>query len=347
MFAAALRARSKAFLPRTTVRATHSHVAREIETRGPWVLTQDISPTDVRKLDATLTGHLPDIQLAAAANSGPNIAVPPGYHLLFFNDVSPEVELGPDGYHQAQAPDAASFPLRMWLGGVVEYDHTHAPLATGTVASAIETIARTDHRVTHSDSGAAQERIDVSVDRYLYAHDVSAQDPATTIAGTPWAIKETRSIAYFSPASGSARSSAFDRIIRPRYSASPAYSQPLTPSMVTLFRYSALTFNSHRVHYDPRYCADVEGLPAPLVHGPFSMTLALAWLHSSVLPKINKHAAKEWKIKRYSYRNLLPLFVDQQLTLHAMPLDEKTNSFDVWIENHRGSQCTRGTIQLE
>ncbi|VVT46166.1 uncharacterized protein SAPINGB_P001079 [Magnusiomyces paraingens] len=324
-------------------------ISQEIKTRGPWVMTQDISPTEIRKLDATLGSHIP-IQ----GSSQSSFAVPPGYHLIFFNDISQEAELSPDGYHKSQAPDATLFPARMWLKGSIEFNHSVSPLITTTVASAIEQISKVDYKAKFTDPNDplshCSERIDVSMDRYLYSSSVADLNPHDVISSVPWVIKEKRSLAYFSPppvSTASSREHTFTRIITPRYKTEPTYSHTFTPTNVTLFRYSALTFNSHRIHYDPLYASQVEGLPDCVVHGPFTVSLALAWIYNSVLPQMSKTLGKDLKIKRYSYRSLLPLFVNEKITVHAMPLNDKTNTFDLWMQNHRGSQCTSGTIEIE
>ena len=71
----------------------------------------------------------------------------------------------------------------------------------------------------------------------------------------------------------------------------------IQPSSVLLFRYSALTFNGHRIHYDQPYATNVEGYPGILVHGPLQATLLL-----------NAAAAVQRRHPRFSYRNLAPIF---------------------------------------
>lgn len=112
----------------------------------------------------------------------------------------------------------------------------------------------------------------------------------------------------------------------------------LTPSSVLLFRYSALTFNSHRIHYDPLYCQQVEGFPDTVVHGPLSLSLIMNWIASSVIPD-------NVQIKRFAYKNLLPMFANQELTLCASVAPGKP--ITAWIENQRGSLTMSGSIELE
>ncbi|MBZ0260757.1 MAG: hypothetical protein K8F90_09170 [Hyphomicrobiales bacterium] len=73
----------------------------------------------------------------------------------------------------------------------------------------------------------------------------------------------------------------------------------LTP--VDLFRYSAVTFNSHRIHYDLRYATEVEGYPALVVHGPFLAMVLAGWAEQT----------REAKLSEFNFRNVNPLFLGQ------------------------------------
>lgn len=341
-------------------------IVDDLKARGPWFYVQDISPNHVGKLDATLSSHLPNIppSLAVPKPTKTLQVVPPGYHLIFFNDTSPEAGLSSDGYHGAQAPDESVFPNRMWLGGSVEYNHSAEQLTQGRLGSAIETISNVDYKSKPSSDSSKPpaERIDVTLDRYMFGSNISSQIPETetpskdtvtsVLDSTPWSIYESRSLAYFSPTAGSSRQDIFSRVIKPKHVA--AFQHTVHPKPVTLFRYSALTFNSHLIHYNPVYCQQVEGLPDCLVHGPFSVTTALAWLSKSVLPSLQEQYGKdrdgkELRIKKFSYRNLLPLLVDKPLTLKTTGLKTSTDgkeSLEVWIENDKGSVTVSGTLEL-
>ncbi len=78
-----------------------------------------------------------------------------------------------------------------------------------------------------------------------------------------------------------------------------AWERIVHPDDVLLFRYSALTFNGHRIHYDRRYATEVEGYPGLVVHGPLIATLLLDLLRRA-LPRAN--------VARFSFRAISPLF---------------------------------------
>lgn len=85
----------------------------------------------------------------------------------------------------------------------------------------------------------------------------------------------------------------------------------MTPSPTLLYRYSALSYNAHRIHLDKSYCREVEGHKDLLVHGPLSLTLMLAVLQSRLVPGLDKQAI----IHAVDYRHLAPLYVGQPMRI--------------------------------
>jgi 3-methylfumaryl-CoA hydratase len=99
-----------------------------------------------------------------------------------------------------------------------------------------------------------------------------------------------------------------------------------------LFRYSALTFNGHRIHYDRQYVTEVEGYPGLIVHGPLQATLLVEFAASirSAGPKI------------FSFRALNPLFDGQEFTLNAA---ESDGALDLWITGPDGRTTMAGKAE--
>lgn len=212
---------------------SHESIAEEIKTRGPWTFVQDFSPTHIHKLNATLASH---IELQQNQIPKPK-SLPPGYHLIFFNDISPENELASDGYHQNQAPSDSIFPARMWLGGSIEFnnnnnnnnnnnhDNISEKLLIGGHGTAVETISNVEYKsksipTTSTDNNDQQlaERIDVTLNRYIFPGAINPPPPIADIEESKnWAIKEKRSLAYFTPTAGSSRKDTFSRIIKCKY----------------------------------------------------------------------------------------------------------------------------------
>jgi 3-methylfumaryl-CoA hydratase len=104
----------------------------------------------------------------------------------------------------------------------------------------------------------------------------------------------------------------------------------IEPSAVLLFRYSAMTFNSHRIHYDRPYAVAVEGYDGLIVHGPLQGSLAF-----NLAAVIGGRAPD-----RFAYRNLSPLTDDGPFQVKGRP--QADGSVAIWTEHHTGRACLRG-----
>lgn len=172
------------------------------------------------------------------------------WHYLYFNPQIQASDLGADGHEQLGRfiPDFG-LPRRMWAGGSVSVD---APLRLGETVEKVSTI-----RSVTEKSGRSGRLCFVTVD-----HDFS-------VAGAH-RLRETQNIVYREqPAPGAAP---------PAGTPAPdnaGFSREIHPDPVLLFRYSALIFYGHRIHYDADYTRAVEGYPGLVVHGPLTATLLI------------------------------------------------------------------------
>ena len=99
---------------------------------------------------------------------------------------------------------------------------------------------------------------------------------------------------------------------------------------VLLFRYSALTFNGHRIHYDRDYVTKVEGYPGLIFHGPLQAALIVefaAKLHGGMPPK------------KFSYRGVQPLFEGTEFSINA---NDTSAGTDLWIATAEGQPTMKG-----
>lgn len=190
----------------------------------------------------------PEVLTRLAATLGMRFAQPPPLvHWLLFQDWQPPEGLGPDG-HPARGgflPPVTHLPRRMWAGGRVLF---HAPLPLDQPLTRVRTL-----QAVEAKRGGTGELVFVTVEHAL-------SGPAGPV------LTERQDIVYRS-AAGAA--------LRP---ADPAPDWPgairreVLPDPVLLFRYSALTGNGHRIHYDHPYAVGVEGYPGLVVHGPLQAT---------------------------------------------------------------------------
>ena len=188
---------------------------------------------------------------AALGESAPLAAgdpLPLLHHWLYFWDVRPPEGLGGDG-HPARGGFLPPVPLprRMWAGGRLRFLQ---PLLLGERVTRASTI-----RKVETKSGRSGNLVFVTVEHQLSG----AQGPA---------VVEQQDIVYREPAAGSTAAPA---------GAPPSPSAPwrrdVFPDPVLLFRYSALTMNGHRIHYDRPYAMHEEAYPGLVVHGPLQATL--------------------------------------------------------------------------
>ncbi|KAG5290493.1 hot_dog superfamily domain-containing protein [Histoplasma capsulatum G186AR] len=126
----------------------------------------------------------------------------------------------------------------------------------------------------------------------------------------------------------------------------PDFSHLLIPSRSLLFRYSALTFNAHSIHLDPSYAREVEGYPDVLVHGPLTLTLMLTVFQNH----ISDASARRPVIGSIEYRNLAPLFVEQEMRICAKRKGNgeraSAGAWDIWVEGPDGGLAVKGTVHI-
>lgn len=116
------------------------------------------------------------------------------------------------------------------------------------------------------------------------------------------------------------------------------YSVTLTPPPSLLFRFSALTFNAHRIHLDKQYSREVEGHRDLLVHGPLSLILMLSVLRSQL--------KDDELITGFSYRNLAPLYAREEMKICVRKDSRQNNTFEVWIEGQSGGYAVKGSASI-
>jgi 3-methylfumaryl-CoA hydratase len=115
-----------------------------------------------------------------------------------------------------------------------------------------------------------------------------------------------------------------------------AFSRTLVPDDVLLFRYSALTFNGHRIHYDRRYVTEAEGYPGLVVHGPLIATLLVDLL---------RRQHPEATVARFEFRAVRPTHDIAPFSVHGQP-DADGKNFSLWGADHEGWLTMQATATL-
>ena len=236
---------------------------------------------------------------------GPGDAAPFTVHWCLAQPVFPASELGPDG-HPARGGFLPPVPLprRMWAGGELEFVE---PLRVGDEVTRTSRISDVTMK-----TGSTGTLCFVSVEHVI-----------TTARGI--ALRERQDIVY--------------RDIPTTQAAAPAKPPAAAPAAqhkeshvadpVLLFRYSALTFNGHRIHYDRDYVTKVEGYPGLIFHGPMQAALQV-----ELAAKLHGGAPK-----KFSYRGLQPLF-EGAFSVNA---NETGAGMELWTANSDGQPTMKGT----
>jgi len=202
--------------------------------------------------------------------------LPPGWHWIYFNPIVPMSEVRHDGHAKKGAfLPPIDLPRRMWAGGRLDFDQ---PLVVGESIERVSTIKDISFK-----SGKSGNLAFVTV-----RHDIKGDKGGHVI--------EEQDIVYREAAKPAGQ--------QPQAPSSPDqepydWSEKITPDSVLLFRYSALTFNGHRIHYDREFCVAEEGYPGLVVHGPLTATLLL---------ELARQHCPETPVKHFRFRALRPLF---------------------------------------
>lgn len=248
--------------------------------------------------------------MQAALDRAPTLApgdpLPAAWHWLYFWDPAPASALGRDG-HPALGDflPPVALPRRMWAGGRLAF---HRPLVLEAEATRTSTVQDVQEK-----RGRSGRLLFVTV-----RHEIA--DPE----GPAWV--EEQDIVY--------RGAPSDAAAPPRASAAAEWQRAVTVDPVLLFRYSALTFNGHRIHYDRTYARETEGYGDLVVHGPLLATLLLDLL------------AREagWALPAaFRFRATAPLLVGEPASLNARA--DGAAGAELWVAGPDGRQCMTATAE--
>jgi 3-methylfumaryl-CoA hydratase len=267
-------------------------------------LHDTLHPTPAAALMATLD-HPPQ----AWAIGTP---LPPLWHWLYFLPLHRASEIGADGHAQRGGfLPPVPLPRRMWAGSQFSF---HAPLRIGDAVTRRSTIAEVTPK-----QGRSGALVFVKV-----RHEVFAQGSSSP------ALTELHDIVYRE----AHRPSDVEAPPQPA-PAEATWHRALRPDDVLLFRYSALTFNGHRIHYDRRYVTEVEGYPGLVVHGPLIATLLLDLLRRE-LPQA--------EVASFQFRALRPTFDGAEMHVNGA---REGDTVRLWAQDHAGWLTMDATATLQ
>ncbi len=229
------------------------------------------------------------------------------WHWLYFLPAAPASHIGPDGHPQRGGflPPVA-LPRRMWAGGRYAFlRDLHVGEAITRTSTILDVTAKT---------GRTGTLVFVRV-----GHSILGERGV--------AIEEEHDIVY--------RGAALPGETPPPPRMAPtaaAWTRTIVPDDVLLFRYSALTFNGHRIHYDRRYVTEVEGYPGLIVHGPLIATL--------LMELYRQHDGR--KLAKFAFRALSPTFDTAPFAVAGTPTDSGAS---LWAQGLDGDLRMEATAE--
>ena len=236
--------------------------------------------------------------------------VPPLWHWLYFTPLTRASELGHDGHARLGGfLPPVPLPRRMWAGGRLEFAEA---LRVGDEMTRTSRIAEVSGK-----SGRSGALVFVTV-----------QHAIANAFGV--ALREEHDIVY-------REAPRADAPLQPPQVAprDEVFAREVVPDPVLLFRYSALTFNGHRIHYDRSYVTEVEGYPGLVVHGPLIATLLLDLL---------RRERPQARVRRFAFKALRPIFDIHRFSVCGRPDGERR--YRLWARDHEGALAMRADADI-
>lgn len=235
-------------------------------------------------------------------------SLPACSHWCYFTPIEPHSNIAVDGHAlKGDFLPPVELPRRMWAGGHIEFKK---PLVAGVQADKKSTITDVKEK-----EGSTGKLCFVTV-----RHQISSKGALN--------IDEEQHIVYREESEEGAhpiRSKPLD--------IDPDWKKSTKPDTVQLFRFSALTFNSHRIHYDLDYVQKVEGYPNLVVHGPYLLLLLLDAFNSKGDGRI---------IEDVTYRAVGPVYLGEQITISGKGVDNHTT--ELRITGPEGNLAMMATV---
>jgi 3-methylfumaryl-CoA hydratase len=266
-------------------------------------ISDEITPTPMAQLAATLDFEAPIPK--------PGDLLPPLWHWLYFPSIHRRSALGPEG-HAIRGGFLPPVPLprRMWAGGRFLFHHALVVGRRYTRTSRILEVRQKEGRtgplifvVVRHEIGSAEGLALIEEQDIVYREHPKMGDLTPTPQPAPKDAK-------------------WERTIR--------------PDNVLLFRYSALTFNAHRIHYDYRYATEIEGYPGLVVHGPLIATLLI---------DVIRRQMPQARIAQFRFRAVSALFDTGPFSVCGKP-ENDAKTISLWARDECGGLATTATATL-
>jgi 3-methylfumaryl-CoA hydratase len=239
--------------------------------------------------------------------------IAPGWHLCFLHSYARPASLGADGAaFEGGVLPKIPMPRRMYAGSTFTFD--------GDIRVGDKLRRETEFTDIQQRKGSTGNLIVTTQTRRIF-----------TPRGL--ALTEAASTVFREEVKAGAKSGVPERDSVP---SNTPWRRAIEPHPVTLFRYSAITFNPHRIHYDRTYCMEVEGYPGLVVHGPFAQQCLFDLLRDSMPGR---------RIKTFAVRARAPLFDTAPFNVVGRPTADG-NGAELWTVTPKGTIAAQATATL-
>ncbi|KAL2401031.1 hypothetical protein ABEF95_000747 [Exophiala dermatitidis] len=345
--------------------------SRHIPTRsGPW------QTSNIHDLHQSIKDHLDLVE--PHWHGTPSLTlVPPGFHHVTHNVIVEESQLCEDGAERRHAPgNGDEWKFRVWAGGHMSFAEPVIDVDMNTTEDVRVTEKITNVRVLGDPKRSKDAKILVTLTKSFFRgsnlvnnnhmkskihgtesssnsnpesksnSDTPGSAPASTLL-----IREHKHLCFMRhvpPSLQSPLAATTSRKLPPPSSFSdPFHAQTMTPSRTLLFRFSALSQNAHAIHLDADFTRRVYGIPNLLVQGPLTSVLMLEVLRKAVALFVQQSGELQsppLAVREFEYKNLLPLFVDEPITIACKRAESGQGSaaqdrWDVWIQKGQGENA--------
>ncbi|KAK9467468.1 hypothetical protein V1512DRAFT_261259 [Lipomyces arxii] len=257
----------------------------------------------------------------------PRIPIPLCWHFIYFPSIIDERELYSDGYDPVNSNISLNgHSRRRWKGGEISFGRKALVCEAPGVCELTESFNVTGEH----DKQDEWDKVDEYSVRRMSNSGIES-------------VVESRHLVYLQDTINSI----FSRAVRPLHS--PTLETSLIPTRALLFRFSALTFNAHRIHYDKSYATSVEQLPDVILQGALSLVLLMSWVQfDPVVVKlldigINSNGRRIESVRYSCVQNVI---VDREIRLCIAPIKSSSiEKWRIWLEQD-GGLCLKGTLTM-
>jgi 3-methylfumaryl-CoA hydratase len=248
--------------------------------------------------------------MAATLDLDPNAfcegaVLPEFWHWIYFMYPVRRSRLGEDGHElRGDFMPPVELPRRMWAGGRL---HFHRPIVVG------EEVERTSEILSVEEKHGRTGNLVLVTVKHMISSAVGL------------CVEEEQDIVYCEVSKPNETPRQQETL-----PVDVQWRETFLPDAVTLFRYSALMFNAHRIHFDYPFTTQVEGYRGLLVHGPLTATLLLG--------AAKRHAQRQ--VAAYRYRGVAPLFAEELITLAGKDVADATAT-ELWATGPAGALAMR------